>query len=89
MVVISPDELVDNEPQNQIISSDTVDLLPLTLSKVNRTNNVEALSKALKVLAECNAINWECLTNCAVDVEAVCVSNAVALIEAFDGLKEP
>ena len=42
------------------------------------------LGKACNVLAACKAIDWQCLVSNTGDIETVCVSNAVAIIEAFE-----
>jgi len=46
------------------------------------------LGKACNVLAACNAIDWQCLVSNTGDIETVCVSNAVAIIETFEGQKK-
>jgi len=42
------------------------------------------LGKACNVLASCSAIDWQCLVSNTSDIETVCVSNAVAIIETFE-----
>ena len=42
------------------------------------------LGKACNVLAACGAIDWQCLVSNTGDIETVCVSNAVAIIETFE-----
>jgi hypothetical protein len=48
------------------------------------TDGALSLGDACNVLAVCNAIDWQCLDSNTGDIETVCVSNAVALLEIYD-----
>ena len=50
------------------------------------TDRPLSLGKACNVLAACRAIDWQCLVSNSGDIETVCVSNAAAIIEAFEEL---
>ena len=50
------------------------------------TDGPLSLGKACNVLAACRAIDWQCLVSNSGDIETVCVSNAAAIIEAFEEL---
>lgn len=43
-----------------------------------------SLSRSCNVLAACSAIDWQCLFTNTGDIETVCLSNAVAIVEEIE-----
>ena len=128
MTLISPDDIPAFNTKKQIVRSDTVVILPVTLKPIPCTEDYRvydsgfddnsgaelylvnlkqgankydivrrykgsdtvltdgalSLGDACNVLAACNEIDWQCLDSNTGDIETVCVSNAVALLEIYD-----